>query len=91
MQRSVVVEHHRKVLKVSSEKGIPVTTIHRKKFSWKNYPEWEAFLIANREEYLRHSALNYTVQQKQYNNRLTERLWTLLLNTDTTLMRRSSP
>ena len=34
----------------------------------------ETFLIANREEYLRHSALNYTVQQKQYNNRLTERL-----------------
>jgi hypothetical protein len=34
----------------------------------------EAFLIANREEYLRHSALNYTIQQKQYNNRLTERL-----------------
>ena len=37
-------------------------------------PELEAFLIANREEYLRHSALNYTVQQKQYNNSLTERL-----------------
>ena len=36
--------------------------------------ELEAFLIANREEYLRHSALNYTVQQKQYNNKLTERL-----------------
>ena len=34
----------------------------------------EQFLIANREEYLRHSALNYTLQQKQYNNRLTERL-----------------
>jgi len=51
-----------------------VKTILRKKFSWKNYPEMEAFLIANREEYLRHSALNYTVQQKQYNNRLTERL-----------------
>jgi hypothetical protein len=31
-------------------------------------------LIANREEYLRHSTLNYTVQQKQYNNRLTERM-----------------
>lgn len=31
-------------------------------------------MIANRNEYLRHSALNYTVQQKQYNNRLTERL-----------------
>jgi len=52
----------------------PVETILRKKFSWKNYPELEAFLIANREEYLRHSALNYTVQQKQYNNKLTERL-----------------
>lgn len=34
----------------------------------------EQFLIANREEYLRHSALNYTIQQKQYNNRLTDRL-----------------
>ena len=34
----------------------------------------EQFLVANREEYLRHSALNYTVQQKQYNNKLTERL-----------------
>eukprot|EP00814_Leptocylindrus_danicus_P019840 CAMPEP_0116032412 /NCGR_PEP_ID=MMETSP0321-20121206/18153_1 /TAXON_ID=163516 /ORGANISM="Leptocylindrus danicus var. danicus, Strain B650" /LENGTH=332 /DNA_ID=CAMNT_0003507841 /DNA_START=212 /DNA_END=1210 /DNA_ORIENTATION=- len=49
-------------------------TILRRKFSWKNFPELEAFLIANREEYLRHSALNYTVQQKQYNNMLTERL-----------------
>jgi hypothetical protein len=49
-------------------------TILRKKFSWKNYPELENFLIANREEYLRHSALNYTMQQKQYNNHLTERL-----------------
>jgi hypothetical protein len=36
--------------------------------------ELEAFLVANREEYLRHSALNYTIQQKKYNNRLTERL-----------------
>lgn len=34
----------------------------------------EEFLIANRDEYLRHSTLNYTAQQKQYNNRLTERL-----------------
>ena len=31
-------------------------------------------MVANREEYLRHSALNYTVQQKQYNNRLTDEL-----------------
>jgi len=48
--------------------------ILRKKFSWKNYPVLESFLVANRGEYLRHSALNYTMQQKNYNNRLTERL-----------------
>ena len=34
----------------------------------------ERFLIANRDEYFRHSALNYTAEQKQYNNWLTERL-----------------
>jgi len=71
-----------KLCKIPTKKSVqakgntngPVKTILRKKFSWKNYPELEAFLIANREEYLRHSALNYTVQQKQYNNKLTERL-----------------
>ena len=31
-------------------------------------------MIANRDEYLRHSALNYTVEQKTYNNELTQRL-----------------
>jgi hypothetical protein len=55
-------------------KGALIKRIYRKKFSWKNLPELEQFLIANREEYLRHSAQNYTIQQKQYNNRLTERL-----------------
>jgi len=49
-------------------------TILRKKFSWKHYPELEKFLVANRSEYLRHSAMNYTAEQKQYNNWLTERL-----------------
>jgi len=34
----------------------------------------ERFLIANRDEYLRHSSQNYTLAQKQYNNWLTERL-----------------
>ena len=34
----------------------------------------EEFLVANREEYLRHSTLNYTMQQKKYNNCLTERM-----------------
>ena len=48
--------------------------ILRKKFSWRNYPELEEFLIANRSEYLRHSALNYTAEQKHFNNRLTEGL-----------------
>jgi hypothetical protein len=49
-------------------------TILRKKFSWKNYPPLEKFLIANRDEYLRHSTLNYTIQQKQYNNHLTKQM-----------------
>jgi hypothetical protein len=31
-------------------------------------------LIENRDEYLRHSSKNYTAEQKQYNNRLTEEL-----------------
>lgn len=48
--------------------------ILRKRFSWKHYPPLEDFLIANREEYLRHSTLNYTLQQKKYNNMLTEQM-----------------
>lgn len=71
---NIMSQHKRKALEQSSIKGKSMTVIHRKKFSWKNYPELEAFLVANREEYLRHSALNYTIQQKKYNNRLTERL-----------------
>ncbi|GAX12093.1 hypothetical protein FisN_15Lh215 [Fistulifera solaris] len=61
-------------LQGSVPKGVSAKKIHRRKFSWKNYPELEQFLITNREEYLRHSAMNYTIQQKQYNNRLTEKL-----------------
>ena len=49
-------------------------TVLRKKFSWKHYPELERFLISNRDEYLKHSSMNYTAEQKQYNNWLTERL-----------------
>lgn len=45
-----------------------------KKFSWKAYPELEEFLIENREEYLSYSARNYTIEQRDYNNRLTSRL-----------------
>lgn len=66
----------RPLIETNGAKKSPKHTkaILRKKFSWKNFPELEHFLIENREEYLRHSALNYTMQQKQYNNRLTERL-----------------
>lgn len=45
-----------------------------KKFSWKAYPELEEFLIGNRDEYLSYSAKNYTIEQRDYNNRLTSRL-----------------
>jgi len=69
-----MVEKKGKALQGTPPKAVPTRKIGRKKFSWKNYPELEQFLVANREEYLRHSALNYTVQQKQYNNRLTEQL-----------------
>jgi hypothetical protein len=34
----------------------------------------ERFLISNRDAYLEHSSKNYTAEQKQYNNWLTERL-----------------
>ena len=33
-----VHEHKLRALQVSDKKGIPITTIYRKKFSWKNYP-----------------------------------------------------
>jgi len=59
---------------LSDEMATKKTTILRRKCAWKNYPELEQFLIENREEYLLHSAKNYTIEQKQYNNRLTERL-----------------
>lgn len=36
--------------------------------------ELEEFLITNREEYLSFSARNYTIEQRDYNNRLTSRL-----------------
>jgi hypothetical protein len=36
--------------------------------------ELEDFLITNRPEYLRHSAQNYTLEQKDYNNTLTARV-----------------
>eukprot|EP00545_Synedropsis_sp_CCMP1620_P003301 CAMPEP_0119012262 /NCGR_PEP_ID=MMETSP1176-20130426/6181_1 /TAXON_ID=265551 /ORGANISM="Synedropsis recta cf, Strain CCMP1620" /LENGTH=261 /DNA_ID=CAMNT_0006965183 /DNA_START=96 /DNA_END=881 /DNA_ORIENTATION=+ len=52
-----------------------VKGILKRKFSWKNYPDLEGFLIGKREEYLQHSsAYNYTVTQKDFNNKLTTEL-----------------
>lgn len=50
------------------------TVITRSKWAWRDFPELEAFLVENRETYLQHSAMNYTQEQKEYNNKLTERL-----------------
>jgi hypothetical protein len=54
----------------SLEIPIPTTknTLYKKK------KQLEEYLIANRNEYLHHSSLNYTAEQKHFNNRLTEGL-----------------
>jgi hypothetical protein len=55
--------------------GRTVREVLRKKFSWKSYPELEAYLVENRALYLQCShRLNYTAAQKQYNNKLTQGL-----------------
>lgn len=52
-----------------------VRDVLRKKFSWKSFPELERYLIENRVQYLQYSnQLNYTAEQKRYNNRLTQGL-----------------
>lgn len=53
----------------------PLRGVIKRKFSWKSYPELEAYLLKHREEYLQYSSqLNYTAEQKQYNNKLTKGL-----------------
>jgi hypothetical protein len=52
-----------------------VRDVLRKKFSWKSFPELERYLIDHRSQYLQYSnQLNYTAEQKRYNNRLTQGL-----------------
>lgn len=52
-----------------------VKDVLRKKFSWKSFPELEQYLIDNRSQYLQFSnQLNYTAEQKRYNNKLTQGL-----------------
>ena len=44
----------------------PVKATLKKKFSWKSYPELEAYLIDNRSQYMQYSSqLNYTAEQKK--------------------------
>jgi len=44
------------------------------KFSWKQYPELEGYLLKNQEEYFEYSSRNYTAEQRKYNNVLTRGL-----------------
>jgi hypothetical protein len=67
-------EHDRKTKFVgTSVNNVPIKAVLRKKFSWKRYaPELEAYLIQQRSIYLGYSSqLNYTAEQKSFNNDLT--------------------
>ena len=60
---------------VGTEVKGPVKAVLQRKFSWKNYPALESYLVKHREEYLQYSSeLNYTAEQKRYNNTLTQGL-----------------
>eukprot|EP00529_Nitzschia_sp_RCC80_P041002 CAMPEP_0113515254 /NCGR_PEP_ID=MMETSP0014_2-20120614/40842_1 /TAXON_ID=2857 /ORGANISM="Nitzschia sp." /LENGTH=331 /DNA_ID=CAMNT_0000411801 /DNA_START=345 /DNA_END=1337 /DNA_ORIENTATION=+ /assembly_acc=CAM_ASM_000159 len=58
----------------ATKPGVPYRATLRKKFSWKQYPELEQYLIENQEEYFKYSLKNYTAEQRKYNNRLTNGL-----------------
>mmetsp|Transcript_58165 Transcript_58165/g.142205 ORF Transcript_58165/g.142205 Transcript_58165/m.142205 type:complete len:358 (+) Transcript_58165:719-1792(+) len=58
----------------ATKPGVPYRATLRKKFSWKQYPELEQYLIENQEEYFEYSLKNYTAEQRKYNNRLTNGL-----------------
>jgi hypothetical protein len=53
----------------------PTRGVLRKKYAWREFPELEGYLVENRERYLSFSSqLNYTAEQKRYNNHLTQGL-----------------
>jgi len=58
---------------LTTKSGIIRCTL-RKKFSWKQYPELEDYLLKNQEEYFEYSSRNYTAEQRKYNNSLTRGL-----------------
>mmetsp|Transcript_80151 Transcript_80151/g.120470 ORF Transcript_80151/g.120470 Transcript_80151/m.120470 type:complete len:243 (+) Transcript_80151:253-981(+) len=57
-----------------STKAGTVRATLKKKFSWKQYPELEGYLLDNQEEYFEYSSRNYTAEQRKYNNDLTRGL-----------------
>ena len=66
---------NKKFVGATLPQGVDLREVLRKKFSWKSFPELEAYLVEHRQQYLRYSnSLNYTKAQKQYNNKLTQGL-----------------
>ena len=63
----------------TAKSGVVRATL-KKKFSWKNYPELEGYLLENQEEYFEYSSKNYTAEQRKYNNDLTRGLLDLASN-----------
>jgi hypothetical protein len=65
----------------STTRAAVVMIVLRRKFSWKTHPVLEQYLLDHRLEYLAYSAkLNYTAEQKRYNNTLTNNLIALAAN-----------
>jgi hypothetical protein len=61
-------------LGTATKQNVAVRGTLRKKFSWKQYPELEEYLLANQDEYFEYSSKNYTAEQRKYNNGLTRGL-----------------
>lgn len=58
---------------LTTRSGIIRSTL-RKKFSWKQYPKLEDYLLKNQEVYFEYSSRNYSAEQRKYNNDLTRGL-----------------
>jgi hypothetical protein len=64
-----------KFVGTSVASNVSIRAVLRKKFSWKCFAELETYLIAHRATYLQYSSqLNYTQEQKRFNNSLTQGL-----------------
>lgn len=68
-------DHHRDKQHVGTDMKSPLRGVLRKKYAWREFPELEGYLIEHRDQYLSFSSqLNYTAEQKRYNNQLTQGL-----------------